>query len=60
MIETFAEEARRRIRLPEGGYRRDHLRALALHVEVHDTEGSNHGNAGHATANTLSLVERIR
>ena len=38
MVETFAEEARRRIRLPGGGYRRDHLRALAQRVEVADKE----------------------
>ncbi|MBX3572917.1 MAG: recombinase family protein [Mesorhizobium sp.] len=38
MVQTFAEEARRRIRLPDGGYRRDHLRALAQRVEVADKE----------------------
>ncbi len=35
---TFAETARRHIRLEGGGYRRDHLRALAQRVEVADGE----------------------
>jgi site-specific DNA recombinase len=34
MVETFARMARRRIRLEGGGYRRDHLRALAQRIEV--------------------------
>lgn len=34
MLRTFASTARRRIRLPNGGYRRNHLRALAQRVEV--------------------------
>ncbi|MCM8731820.1 recombinase family protein [Hephaestia sp. GCM10023244] len=38
MIERFAETARRRIRLEGGGYRRDHLRALAQRVEVAEGE----------------------
>jgi hypothetical protein len=38
MIGTFACAARQRIRLDSGGYRRDHLRALAQRVEVADTE----------------------
>ena len=38
MLRNFAESARRRIRLEGGGYRRDHLRALAQRVEVHDGE----------------------
>ena len=36
MIEGFADRARQRIRGSEGGYRRDHLRALAQRVEVAD------------------------
>lgn len=36
MIEGFARRARERIRGHEGGYRRDHLRALAQRVEVAD------------------------
>lgn len=38
MIEGFANVARERLRLEGGGYRRDHLRALAQRVEVADTE----------------------
>ncbi len=37
MLKKFASTARERIRL-EGGYRRDHLRALAQRVEVADGE----------------------
>lgn len=38
MVRTFAKAARQRIRLEGGGYRRDHLRALAQRVEVADGE----------------------
>ena len=38
LVKTFARAARQRIRLESGGYRRDHLRALARRVEVADTE----------------------
>lgn len=38
MLKTFASIARQRIRLENGGYRRDHLRALAQRVEVADDE----------------------
>ncbi len=38
MVRTFARAARQRIRLESGGYRRDHLRALAQRVEVADKE----------------------
>jgi hypothetical protein len=38
MLKTFACMARERIRLDNGGYRRDHLRALAQRVEVADKE----------------------
>ena len=34
MLRKFAATARERIRLDGGGYRRDHLRALAQRVEV--------------------------
>jgi site-specific DNA recombinase len=37
-VAAFAEKARERVRLPGGGYRRDHLRALAQRVEVADHE----------------------
>jgi site-specific DNA recombinase len=38
MLRNFASTARDRMRLPGGGYRRDHLRALAQRVEVGDGE----------------------
>jgi len=33
-LKTFASQARRRMRIESGGYRRDHLRALAQRIEV--------------------------
>ncbi len=36
MVQKFARTARERIRIDSGGYRRDHLRALAQQVEVAD------------------------
>ena len=38
MVQKFARMARERIRIGGGGYRRDHLRALAQRVEVADRE----------------------
>ncbi len=38
MLARFAKTARERMRIEGGGYRRDHLRALAQRVEVADTE----------------------
>ena len=38
MIQKFARTARERIGIEGGGYRRDHLRALAQRVEVADRE----------------------
>ena len=38
MVQRFARTARERIRIDGGGYRRDHLRALAQRVEVADRE----------------------
>ena len=38
MLKAFACKARERIRLNNGGYHRDHLRALAQRVEVGDDE----------------------
>lgn len=38
MLKGFALKARERIKLNDGGYRRDHLRALAQRVEVADDE----------------------
>jgi site-specific DNA recombinase len=37
-LKTFASQARRRMRTESGGYRRDHLRALAQRVEVDTKE----------------------
>lgn len=37
-LRAFAEAARLRLRGPDGGYRRDHLRALAQRVEVAEGE----------------------
>ena len=38
MVRKFAATARERLRITDGGYRRDHLRALAQRVEVADGE----------------------
>ena len=38
MVQRFAKTARERITIDGGGYRRDHLRALAQRVEVADRE----------------------
>ena len=38
MVRKFAATARERIRIAGGGYRRDHLRALAQRVEVAEDE----------------------
>jgi len=38
MVRKFARTARERMRIDGGGYRRDHLRALAQRVEVADRE----------------------
>jgi len=37
-LKTFASQARRRMRTESGGYRRDHLRALAQRIEVDTKE----------------------
>jgi len=37
-LKTFARQARKRMRTDSGGYRRDHLRALAQRVEVDTKE----------------------
>jgi hypothetical protein len=38
MVQKFARPARERMRIDGGGYRREHLRALAQRVEVADGE----------------------
>ena len=46
MVRKFAKTARERIRIDGGGYRRDHLRALAQRVEVADGEVRIMGSKG--------------
>jgi hypothetical protein len=46
MVRKFASTARERIRIAGGGYRRDHLRALAQRVEVADREVRIMGSKG--------------
>ena len=46
MVRKFAATARERIRIAGGGYRRDHLRALAQRVEVADGEVRIMGSKG--------------
>lgn len=46
MVRKFARTARERMRIEGGGYRRDHLRALAQRVEVADTEVRIMGSKG--------------
>jgi hypothetical protein len=45
-LKTFASEARRQMRTEAGGYRRDHLRALAQRVEVDAKEVRIMGSKG--------------
>jgi len=46
MVGKFARTARERITIDGGGYRRDHLRALAQRVEVADGEVRIMGSKG--------------
>ncbi|HEX5281968.1 MAG TPA: recombinase family protein [Micropepsaceae bacterium] len=46
MVRKFARTARERMRIDGGGYRRDHLRALAQRVEVADGEVRIMGSKG--------------
>ncbi|HVB89273.1 MAG TPA: hypothetical protein VND97_03650 [Beijerinckiaceae bacterium] len=46
MVRKFARAARGRIKIEGGGYRRDHLRALAQRVEVADKEVRIMGSKG--------------
>jgi len=52
-LATFARAARKRMRNAEGGYRRDHLRALAQRIEVDDREVR---IVGHKSASLRALV----
>ena len=42
-LKTFARTARKRMRTENGGFRRDHLRALAQRVEVDQKECASWG-----------------
>jgi site-specific DNA recombinase len=46
MVQKFARTARERIRIDGGGYRREHLRALAQRVEVAEKEVRIMGSKG--------------
>lgn len=54
-LEAFAEAARRRLRAPEQGYRRAHLRALAQRVEVADREVRIMGSRGQLLRNLVAI-----
>jgi site-specific DNA recombinase len=59
MVRTFAKAARERMRLQNGGYRRDHLRALAQRVEVADKEVCIMGSKGELLR-TLAAVSGVK
>ena len=59
MVRKFARTARERIRLDGGGYRRDHLRALAQRVEVADGEVRIMGSKGDLLR-TLAAVSGVK
>ena len=58
MVQKFARTARERIRIDGGGYRRDHLRALAQRVEVADSEVRIMGSKGDLLQNPCRRVGR--
>jgi site-specific DNA recombinase len=64
MVRKFARTARERIRIDGGGYRRDHLRALAQRVEVADREvriiGSNSNQLQTLTAGGRRKIGHAR
>src|SRR3546814_11526091 len=59
MLRKFASTARRRIRLEGGGYRRDHLRALAQRVEVDKGEVRIMGSKSNLQIGRASCRERV-
>ena len=59
MVRKFARTARERIRTEGGGYRRDHLRALAQRVEVADREVRIIGSKSHLLQ-TLAAAAGVR
>lgn len=58
MLRKFASAARQGIRLEGGGYRRDHLRALAQRVEVNDGEVRIMGSKSDFAADSRRRVRR--
>jgi len=59
MVRRFARTARERIKIDGGGYRRDHLRALAQRVEVADREVRIIGSKS-ALLQTLTAAAGVR
>ena len=57
-LKTFARTARKRMRTDGGGYRRDHLRALAQRVEVDQKELRIMGSKKRAPAHAGRCFER--
>src|SRR5258708_28870447 len=58
-LKTFANQARRRVRTESGGYRRDHLRALAQCVEVDAKEIRIKGSKG-VLLRTLVAISSVK
>jgi hypothetical protein len=59
MLRKFAATARERMRIEGGGYRRDHLRALAQRVEVADREVRIMGSKGDLLR-TLAAISGVK
>ncbi|SBW13918.1 hypothetical protein BR10RB9215_C10734 [Brucella sp. 10RB9215] len=58
MLKSFARKARERIRLEDGGYRRDHLRSLAQRVEVDDAEARIMGSKSELLRTLVAAASR--
>jgi DNA invertase Pin-like site-specific DNA recombinase len=58
-LATFARQARKRMRTGRGGYRRDHLRALAQRIEVDEKEVRIMGSRS-ALLRTLVAVSSVK
>jgi site-specific DNA recombinase len=59
VLREFAATARKRMRIEGGGYRRDHLRALAQRVEVADREVRIMGSKSDLLR-TLAAISRVK
>jgi site-specific DNA recombinase len=59
MVQKFASTARERVRIDGGGYRREHLRALAPRVEVADKEVRIMGSKGNLLQ-TLAAASGVK